>query len=126
MDDVQEKPTFKDLDNLTKEIFVLNLRIYEGHNSLNFLKDTLVLTQLRMSAEVAAEKTEDGKKKFSNEDQRQVEVKKRLSEQTNYYQAEVHIKEEEYELKLMEIRLQYLRDKLTNLRLFLQGEKNGQ
>ena len=113
-----------DLFNLTLELKMLELLVYYTEDYLNSIRVIVAQIYQKTAVEVSLEKTEDGKKKFSNEDQRQVEIKERLSQNLNYQKMQQDIKTEEFELGLKRIQLRYLNEKLLNLRLTYKEIQN--
>ena len=86
LDKVQSSkiPLEERLEKLPGLIFEKELAIYNLTCRLSEIKKSIELNESIMMREITAERTEDGKQKFSNDAARQAEMRIRLRDNENY------------------------------------------
>jgi hypothetical protein len=119
-EEIQKDPRFVILSNFSSKIYEYKVLVFDLQVKYDLLKKEQELKKQSVIATIATEKTDDGKKKFGNEDQRQTEFQKRLENDEKYHSNEKELQSLYTEIQRKVIEISYLLVEMENYRLFVK------
>ena len=119
-EEIEKDPRFIVLSNYSSKVYEYKVAVFSLQIKYDLLKKEQEFKKQSVIATIAAEKTEDGKKKFGNEDQRQTEFEKRLENDENYHSNEKELQLLYAEIQRKVIEISYLLTEIENYRLFVK------
>jgi hypothetical protein len=119
-EEIKEDLRFKHLFDLNLNIRDLKLEVLKLQNDYELLKNEQESIRRQNMAEISAEKSDDGKKKFNNEDQRKNEFQKRLENDEFYYESEKRLSNLNFEIQEKNIEILFQNNNMENYRLFVK------
>lgn len=111
---------FKNLRNLNDKIYDVKLDILNFQTTYELLKKEQELKRQKIMAEISSEKSDDGKKKFNNEDQRQTEFQKRLENDEIYHKNEKSLQDLHINIQKNSISMLHLSGEMENYSFFIK------
>lgn len=110
----------KALCELPKMIFEAELALYELETRIEATERQLKIHRARVAGEIATERTENGKARFSNETAREMELERRLSENVDYNDLAKHFRELQLEARKAQAELHYQLNRMKVAKLLVK------